>query len=295
MNNIKVSPFLKWAGGKRQLLPVINDNLPPELKSGKISKYIEPFVGGGAVLFDLLQKYKFKEVIINDYNENLINLYKAIKNDANLIINNLGLISDEYLQLGEEHRKEYYYFIREAFNNASDDSIEKSVYFLFLNKTCFNGLYRVNSKNQFNVPHGRYKNPTILDKDGLINISKILSNVKITHGDFANVEQYVDDSTFVYLDPPYRPLNNTSSFTSYSSNGFDDNEQIRLANFFDILNEKRAKLMLSNSDPKNTDADDIFFDDLYEKYNITRVEAKRAINSNPDGRGKLTELLITNY
>ncbi|MFW5649749.1 MAG: DNA adenine methylase [Candidatus Alkaliphilus sp. MAG34] len=295
MNNIKVSPFLKWAGGKRQLLPVINDNLPPELKSGKINKYIEPFVGGGAVLFDLLQKYKFKEVIINDYNENLINLYKAIKNDANLIINNLGLISDEYLQLGEEHRKEYYYFIREAFNNASDDSIEKSVYFLFLNKTCFNGLYRVNSKNQFNVPHGRYKNPTILDKDGLINISKILSNVKITHGDFANVEQYVDDSTFVYLDPPYRPLNNTSSFTSYSSNGFDDNEQIRLANFFDILNEKRAKLMLSNSDPKNTDADDIFFDDLYEKYNITRVEAKRAINSNPDGRGKLTELLITNY
>ncbi|MGB4312375.1 MAG: DNA adenine methylase [Natronincolaceae bacterium] len=295
MNNIKVSPFLKWAGGKRQLLPVINDNLPPELKSGKINKYIEPFVGGGAVLFDLLQKYKFKEVIINDYNENLINLYKAIKNDANLIINNLGLISDEYLQLGEEHRKEYYYFIREAFNNASDDSIEKSVYFLFLNKTCFNGLYRVNSKNQFNVPHGRYKNPTILDKDGLINISKILSNVKITHGDFANVEQYVDDSTFVYLDPPYRPLNNTSSFTSYSNNGFDDNEQIRLANFFDILNEKRAKLMLSNSDPKNTDADDIFFDDLYEKYNITRVEAKRAINSNPDGRGKLTELLITNY
>jgi len=295
MNNIKVSPFLKWAGGKRQLLPVINDNLPPELKSGKINKYIEPFVGGGAVLFDLLQKYKFKEVIINDYNENLINLYKAIKNDANLIINNLGLISDEYLQLGEEHRKEYYYFIREAFNNASDDSIEKSVYFLFLNKTCFNGLYRVNSKNQFNVPHGRYKNPTILDKDGLINISKILSNVKITHGDFANVEQYVDDSTFVYLDPPYRPLNNTSSFTSYSNNGFDDNEQIRLANFFDILNEKKAKLMLSNSDPKNTDADDIFFDDLYEKYNITRVEAKRAINSNPDGRGKLTELLITNY
>ncbi|MDI9476857.1 MAG: DNA adenine methylase [Natronincolaceae bacterium] len=295
MNNIKVSPFLKWAGGKRQLLPVINDNLPPELKSGKINKYIEPFVGGGAVLFDLLQKYKFKEVIINDYNENLINLYKAIKNDANLIINNLGLISDEYLQLGEEHRKEYYYFIREAFNNASDDSIEKSVYFLFLNKTCFNGLYRVNSKNQFNVPHGRYKNPTILDKDGLINISKILSNVKITHGDFANVEQYVDDSTFVYLDPPYRPLNNTSSFTSYSNNGFDDNEQIRLANFFDILNGKKAKLMLSNSDPKNTDADDIFFDDLYEKYNITRVEAKRAINSNPDGRGKLTELLITNY
>ena len=199
------------------------------------------------------------------------------------------------MQLGEEHRKEYYYFIREAFNNASDDSIEKSVYFLFLNKTCFNGLYRVNSKNQFNVPHGRYKNPTILDKDGLINISKILSNVKITHGDFANVEQYVDDSTFVYLDPPYRPLNNTSSFTSYSNNGFDDNEQIRLANFFDILNGKKAKLMLSNSDPKNTDADDIFFDDLYEKYNITRVEAKRAINSNPDGRGKLTELLITNY
>ncbi len=295
MNDINVSPFLKWAGGKRQLLPIINDNLPPELKSGKINRYIEPFVGGGAVLFDLLQKYEFKAIIINDLNVDLINLYKVVKNDVTTLINKLSVISDEYLLLDKDARKKYFYSARKKFNNVPSGSIEKSVYLMFLNKTCFNGLYRVNRKNQFNVPHGRYKNPTILDKEKLINVSLALKNVKIMHGDFADIEKYVDDKTFLYLDPPYRPLNNTSNFTSYSNNGFNDEEQIRLASFYDLLNRKGAKLMLSNSDPKNTNKNDSFFDDLYDKYNICRVNAKRSINSNSSRRGELTELLITNY
>lgn len=293
--NKNIYPFVKWAGGKRQLLPIINENLPTELFNGKITKYVEPFVGGGAVLLDLIQKFEFEQVIINDLNLDLINLYKAIKYDVNTLINKLEIIAKEYLNLDTDKRAEYYYHIRNLFNSTPSGNIDKSVYLLFLNKTCFNGLYRVNSKNEFNVPHGRYKNPTILDKGNLISISKVLANVEILQGDFTNVREYVDEKTFVYFDPPYRPLNSTSNFTSYSNNDFNDEEQIRLANFFDDLNERNAKLMLSNSDPKNTDENDDFFDKLYNKYNIRRVHAKRVINSNSKGRGFITELLITNY
>lgn len=295
MEFTNISPFLKWAGGKRQLLPVINDNLPAELKSGQIDTYIEPFVGGGAVLFDLLQNYQLQNIIINDLNVNLINLYQVIQNNISGLINKLNTISNEYLNLDEEARKEYFYIIRDKYNNTPDGTLDKSVYLMFLNKTCFNGLYRVNMKNQFNVPHGKYKNPTILDREKLLNISKALSNVKIMHGDFTIIKAYADNKTFVYLDPPYRPLSNTSSFTSYSNNDFNDDEQIRLANFFGSLDEKGARLMLSNSDPKNTNKDDSFFDDLYKDFNIYRVEAKRSINSKSSARGKLSELLITNY
>ncbi|NLY77257.1 MAG: DNA adenine methylase [Tissierellia bacterium] len=291
----KIYPFVKWAGGKRQLLPIINENLPSELLSGKITKYIEPFVGGGAVLFDLIQKFEFEQIVINDFNLDLINLYKAIKYDVDTLINKLEIIVEEYLNLDTDMRAEYYYNIRKLFNNTPSGSIDKSVYLLFLNKTCFNGLYRVNSKNEFNVPHGKYKNPTILDKDNLISVSNALSNVDILQGDFTNVRDFVDEKTFVYFDPPYRPLNSTSNFTSYSDNDFNDDEQIRLANFFNELNEKNAKLMLSNSDPKNIDENDEFFDKLYSKYNIMRVHAKRVINSKSSGRGIITELLIINY
>lgn len=295
MYNKNISPFLKWAGGKRQLLPLINKNLPGELKLGKVHTYIEPFVGGGALLFDLMQKYKFENIIINDYNTDLINLYKAIKEKVDLMIEKLSVISNEYLELDNERRKRYYYNIRESYNNTSSGNIEKSVYLLFLNRTCFNGLYRVNSKNKFNVPHGRYKNPAILNEEKLLDISESLKNVTILNDDFIIIEEYVDSKSFVYFDPPYRPLNDTSNFTSYSNNGFNDDEQIRLAKYFDSLNKKGAKLMLSNSDPKNIDINDDFFDELYGKYNISRVDAKRAINSNSDGRGKITELLVTNY
>lgn len=295
MTKINARPFLKWAGGKRQLLPIINKNLPKELKDNKINKYIEPFVGGGAVLFDLISKYDFNEIIINDYNQDLMNLYRDIKKNVYELISKLEILSTNYLNLDSKERADYYYSIRKIYNETPEGTVEKSACLIFLNKTCFNGLYRVNSKNLFNVPHGRYKNPMILDKENLLNVSTVLSKVNIMNGDFSIISHLVDDKTFVYFDPPYRPLNNTSSFTSYAKNGFDDNEQIRLANLFHKLNNKGSKLLLSNSDPKNVDENDMFFDNLYSNYNILRVNAKRTINSNSKGRGTITELLIKNY
>lgn len=296
MNDHRAKPFVKWAGGKRQLLPIINDNLPKELKNKELNKYIEPFVGGGAVLFDIISQYKFEQIIINDYNEDLMNLYNHIKNNKDKIINELKNLSDTYLSLNDDDRKNYYYKARELFNSEKSGTITKSVLFIFLNRTCFNGLYRVNSSGKFNVPYGSYKNPTILDIDNIVKVSEALSNVTILNGDFSIIEKYVDEKTFVYFDPPYRPLSVTSSFTSYEKNNFNDEEQIRLANFYKYLhNEKHAKLMLSNSDPKNINENDDFFDILYKGFNIKRVEAKRAINSDRNGRGKITELLITNY
>lgn len=297
MTNKGPYPFLKWAGGKRQLLPVINENLPKELLDNKINKYIEPFVGGGAVLFDLVQRYEFKEIIINDYNKDLINLYIHIRDRLDLLIEKLCIISEEYLALDDENRKEYYYKIRNLYNIPVEESILKSAYLLFLNRTCFNGLYRVNSKGLFNVPPGKYKNPTILDESNLRNVSRILQSVTILQGDFSNIKPYVDDKTFVYFDPPYRPLSNTSNFTSYSANEFDDDEQRRLGSLFDELHLKDAKLLLSNSNPKNLDIEDNFFDALYPNppYNTIEVEANRMINSKSNGRGKITELLIKNY
>lgn len=296
MNDHRAKPFVKWAGGKRQLLPIINDNLPKELKNKELNKYIEPFVGGGAVLFDIISQYKFEQIIINDYNEDLMHLYNHIKNNKDKIINELKNLSDTYLSLNDDDRKNYYYKARELFNSEKSGTITKSVLFIFLNRTCFNGLYRVNSSGKFNVPYGSYKNPTILDIDNIVKVSEALSNVTILNGDFSIIEKYVDEKTFVYFDPPYRPLSVTSSFTSYEKNDFNDEEQIRLANFYKYLhNEKHAKLMLSNSDPKNINENDDFFDILYKGFNIKRVEAKRAINSDRNGRGKITELLITNY
>lgn len=296
MNDHRAKPFVKWAGGKRQLLPIINDNLPKELKNKELNKYIEPFVGGGAVLFNIISQYKFEQIIINDYNEDLMHLYNHIKNNKDKIINELKNLSDTYLSLNDDDRKNYYYKARELFNSEKSGTITKSVLFIFLNRTCFNGLYRVNSSGKFNVPYGSYKNPTILDIDNIVKVSEALSNVTILNGDFSIIEKYVDEKTFVYFDPPYRPLSVTSSFTSYEKNDFNDEEQIRLANFYKYLhNEKHAKLMLSNSDPKNINENDDFFDILYKGFNIKRVEAKRAINSDRNGRGKITELLITNY
>mgnify|MGYP003878188257 CR=1 FL=1 len=299
----KVKPFIKWAGGKGQLIPIISNNLPVELKENKIKKYIEPFVGGGAVLFYLLQNYSFEQIIINDINEDLINLYRVIKSRVSELIFELKKISDEYLVLDNENRKNYYYAIRDKYNQELLDKLKKSAYFIFLNKTCFNGLYRVNKKGEFNVPYGKYANPLILDENNLLNVSKNLQNVQILNGDFEIIESYVDEDTFVYFDPPYRPLNTTSSFTSYQTNDFNDEEQRRLATFYHKLNNKGAKLMLSNSDPKNVDENDDFFELLYksndikgsEKISINRIEASRSINSKGNGRGKIYELLILNY
>lgn len=298
-NNNIVKPFVKWAGGKGQILPEITEKYPIDLGI-KLNRYCEPFVGGGAVLFDLLSKYQFDEVLINDINVELINTYSQIKKHVNELINELAELQNKYIPMDTENRKIFYYNKRNRFNHLKingDETVntEKAALFIFLNKTCFNGLFRVNSQGIFNVPMGSYKNPLICDKENLKNINKILENVDIRHGDFKNCETFINKKTFVYIDPPYRPITRTSSFTAYAESNFDDNEQIELGNFINRIHKKRAKILISNSDPKNTDKNDNFFDTLYAVYNIDRIFAKRMINCNADKRGDITELLITNY
>ena len=294
-NKLFVRPFVKWAGGKTQIIPEIDKRLPIELKKGKKMRYIEPFVGSGAVLFHILNNYNIKDAFIIDLNKDLITLYNVIKNNISELINYLKKIENEYKKLPEYKRKEYYYMKREEYNKSKENKIMKAALLMFLNKTCYNGLYRVNSKGEFNVPFGRYKNPKILDEENLINVSKILQKVEIIHGDFEISREFVDNNSLIYFDPPYRPLSNTSNFTSYSQNTFDDNEQIRLKHFFDYITSLGAKGILSNSDPKNTDPNDNFFDELYKGYIIERIYAKRMINSKGKNRGFITELLIRNY
>lgn len=297
-NRIECKPFIKWVGGKGQLLSEINKLYPVELGKN-INKYAEIFLGGGAVLFDILSKYKLDEVYISDKNLELINTYKSIRDNVDILIKSLKEMEEQYIPLNNEDRKIYYYEKREEYNslkiNSEVNNIEKAILFIFLNKTCFNGLYRVNKKGKFNVPMGAYKKPKICDEENLKNVSLTLRNVKIVYADYRESEKFIDDKTFVYIDPPYRPLNITSSFTSYTENDFNDKEQIELAEYINVLNKKGAKIVISNSDPKNNDIDDNFFDKLYKNYNINRVKATRMLNSNASLRGAINELLITNY
>lgn len=294
-----MKPFIKWAGGKTQLLPDIRAKYPKEL--GKtMTKYCEPFIGGGAVLFDILSNYEIKEILINDINKELTNTYSQIKNNLEHLLNELSTMQKSFWGMNTEQRKVYYYEKREKFNylkvNEDEEiNFEKAALFIFLNKTCFNGLFRVNKKGLFNVPIGAYKMPLICDKDNLTEISKVLQKVKITTGDYKQTLDFIDENTFVYIDPPYRPISETSSFTSYAETNFDDNEQIALGQFVDRATRKGAKLVVSNSDPKNNNKDDSFFDELYAKYNILRINAKRMINCNASSRGDIKELLISNY
>ena len=297
-DRIECKPFIKWVGGKGQLLSEINKLYPVELGKN-INKYAEIFVGGGAVLFDILSKYKLDEVYISDKNLELINTYKSIKDDVDILIKSLKKMEEEYIPLDDENRKIYYYEKRQEYNNLKIDieknNIGKASIFIFLNKTCFNGLYRVNKKGEFNVPMGAYKNPKICDEENLKNVSMALKNVKIVYADYRESKGFIDEKTFVYIDPPYRPLNPTSSFTSYTENDFSDKEQIELAEYIDILTKKGARIVISNSDPKNNNINDIFFDELYKNYSINRVKATRMVNSNASLRGAINELLITNY
>ena len=297
-DRIECKPFIKWVGGKGQLLSEINKLYPVELGKN-INKYAEIFLGGGAVLFDILSKYKLDEVYISDKNLELINTYKSIRDNVDILIKSLKEMEEQYIPLNNEDRKIYYYEKREEYNslkiNSEMNNIEKAILFIFLNKTCFNGLYRVNKKGKFNVPMGAYKKPKICDEENLKNVSLTLRNVKIVYADYRESEKFIDDKTFVYIDPPYRPLNITSSFTSYTENDFNDKEQIELAEYINVLNKKGAKIVISNSDPKNNDIDDNFFDELYDNYNINRVKATRMLNSNASLRGAINELLITNY
>ncbi len=290
-------PFLKWAGGKGQLLEVLKKKLPQRMGT-EISKYAEPFVGGGAFLFDLINTYKFKEVYINDNNRELINVYEVVKNFCDILIFELRDLEDQYNILPEEEQQILYYEKRECYNNLelnAETSVKKASLFIFLNKSCFNGIYRVNKSGKFNVPFGKRRTINICDIENLHKTSELLQKVIMRSCDYHDVLNFADSSTFVYFDPPYRPLNATSSFTAYTEGDFSDEDQIELAALFKKLSEKGVKVMLSNSDPKNVNENDDFFDDLYCGYHIMRVNASRAINSVGSKRGKIKELLITNY
>ena len=265
----------------------------------RIEKYCEPFVGGGAVLFDVLQKSHPEQVLINDINAELINTYAQIKNNCEEMISQLSDLQNNYKEHSLDENKAFFYSKRDRYNelkvNGNDtENLEKAALFIFLNKTCFNGLYRVNSKGLFNVPFNSAKNPLLCDEENLRACSELLQNVEMTVGDYKECKNFIDEKTFVYIDPPYRPLTQTAAFTSYSENGFSDKEQSELAEFIKLISEKGAKVVASNSDPKNANENDNFFDELYSRFEIKRIFASRMINSNAKKRGAVSELLISN-
>ena len=266
-------PIVKWVGGKRQLMFELIKNMPKSY-----NRYFEPFIGGGALFFELQPEQAY----ISDLNEELINLYSVVRDNVDELIKDLSK---------HEVSKEYFLEIRnidrtEQYTELSD--VERASRFIYLNRTCFNGMYRVNSQGQFNVPFGHYKNPRIIDENNLLNCSELLKKTEIKCADFSEILTKVKKGDLVYFDPPYVPLNDTSSFTSYTKDGFDINMQFKLRDVCDELDNKGVKFMLSNSDTK-------LVNELYVNYEIKKVFASRQINANADGRGKITEVLVRNY
>ncbi len=293
----KAKPFIKWVGGKSQLIEQLDAQLPADFDTWNDVTYIEPFVGGGAMLFYMLQKYSnIQHAVINDINSDLITCYQTVRDDSEELIESLRDIETAYLDLKtEEARKEFFLAVRDRYNEKNLDPIENTTKFFFLNRTCFNGLYRVNKKGLFNVPFGKYANPTICDPYTIRKDSILLQRVEILNGDFEATFDHANGNTLFYFDPPYRPLSDTSSFNDYAKEAFNDDAQIRLKEYCDRINDAGFKFMLSNSDCKGKNEEDNFFDLLYGDYKIKRVWASRNINSNPKKRGKLTEILVNNY
>ncbi|MBN1348349.1 Dam family site-specific DNA-(adenine-N6)-methyltransferase [candidate division KSB1 bacterium] len=304
MPESRAKPFLKWAGGKSQLLNAFVTYYPAELAHGSITNYFEPFLGAGAVFFYLAQKYRFKSAFLSDVNEELIVVFKVVQEQVEPLIEELDRFSRGFFKLDPPARKARFYEIREQYNsNRRRVSFKqfrrywilRAAQFIFLNKTCYNGLFRVNRDGLFNVPFGRYRNPCIVDADNLRNASRALGIAEITVADFEAIGSSTQEDAFIYYDPPYKPISRTARFTSYSRHNFDDHQQVRLAEFFKEMDRKGVKQMLSNSDPRNVDPDDGFFDELYAPFNIYRIPANRAINSDARKRGNINELVITNY
>lgn len=291
-------PILKWAGGKGQLIEEIIREIPKKFDK-VIDKYVEPFVGGGAILFYILSHYKVDEVYMSDVNSELINMYIAIRDNSEGVIKILKRYEETYLPLPDYERREFYYEKRDEFNQlmveANDaNSVLRASLFIFLNRTCFNGIYRVNKKGLFNVPMGVYKNPTICNVSNICAVSNALQNVNIQCCSYEQTEHLIDEKTFLYLDPPYRPLKGQGNFKSYTQGDFDDENQKDLAAYVKKADSKGAHFVLSNSDPKNVDPEDDFFDSLYGEYTLRRIDAKRMINSNSSSRGAIKEILVSN-
>lgn len=299
VTNNYAKPFIKWAGGKGQLLESLRNAYPVELGK-EITKYAEPFIGGGAVLFDILNNYDgIEEAYISDINTELIATYKSIRDSVDELIEILDGYQKYHLSLDMDARKDYFIENRNMYNeqitSRNPEPLAVASLFIYLNKTCFNGLYRVNSKGLFNVPSGVYKNPMICDADNLRNVSEKLQKVRIENKGYAESWDFIDENTFVYFDPPYRPLTESSSFTSYTEFCFNDDDQRALADYVHRLCDKGVKVAVSNSDPKNVNPEDNFFDDLYSFATVHRVQANRMINSKGTGRGKISEILVVNY
>jgi DNA adenine methylase len=305
----RAKPFLKWAGGKTQLFPKINHLISQATRNWPNFTYVEPFVGGGAVLFQVLRTYsQVSSAIINDLNPDLIDVYRAVRDQVAELIEQLAILEEHYFGLPlPAQRRAYFLQIRENYNQNRHQisNAEKAAYFIFLNKTCFNGLYRVNSKGKFNVPFGRHAQPTLCDRATLLADSALLQKVTLLSGDYAQTLAYVTGgvhtrgvhtrNTLFYLDPPYRPISSTANFNTYAKEAFDDREQMRLRNYCDQFHAYGHRFILSNSDPKNLHPQDSFFDDLYRDYSIRRIPARRFINSNAQKRGPVNELLIANF
>jgi DNA adenine methylase len=297
-------PFLKWAGGKRQLLNLFQQLYPPALKANKIKNYYEPFLGSAAVFFDIVQKYKIENAFLYDVNPELVLTYKVIQEQPVKLIECLMGIQKKYLRLDNEKRTAYYYKQRTLFNRQlskidfdrfNEAWITRAAQTIFLNRTCYNGLFRVNAKGAFNTPAGNYSRPVICDTANLMAVSKLLQTATIKRADYSQILKDLQPKAFVYFDPPYRPLSKTAAFTAYSQFAFGDTQQQELAALFAKLHKKKVAVMLSNSDPANFGVKDAFFDDLYRNFAITRVPAKRLINSNAALRGTINEIVVTNY
>ena len=294
---VPAKPFIKWAGGKGQLLEQLSALLPKDIKDRQGLVYVEPFVGGGAMLFYMLSNYtNITHAIVNDLNGDLVKTYKAIRDCPDELIRELSKMQKAFYACHtEDERKQLFLSKRERYNTRNAGDIETAALFIFLNRTCFNGLYRVNSKGLYNVPFGKAEKPLICDEETIRADSKLLQKVEILNGDFEDVGKRVKGRAFYYFDPPYRPLTQTASFTAYSKEGFGDDQQKRLADFCRQLDKDGHQWLLSNSDPHNTNPNDMFFEEIFKGFDIHRVSASRMINSKSDGRGKISELAIRNY
>lgn len=294
---LEAKPFIKWVGGKGQLLQQLDDLLPAHFREWHDVTYIEPFIGGGAMLFYMLSHYpNIQRAVINDINPDLVTAYRTIKERPEELIDTLQALQDSYYALEtEEQRKAFYLARRDVYNQEQLDAIENTALFIFLNRTCFNGLYRVNKSGGFNVPFGKYHRPKICDAPTITADSALLQKVDILYGDFAETLQEARGHTLFYFDPPYRPLSSTSSFNEYTKQSFNDDSQRRLKCFCDQIHEAGHAFMLSNSDGSGANSEDTFMDTLYQDYIIARVSASRSINANPQKRGKITEILVRNY
>lgn len=302
---VKARPFLKWAGGKGQLLNQFEDYYPSDLRNRKIKKYSEPFLGGGAVFFEVMQRFNVETAYVSDINKDLVLTYWVIQQKPEQLIDFLQQLQEQYDYTKQEERNDLFLTVREHFNQQrfeinykkiTDNWVPRAAQLIFLNKTCFNGLFRLNSKGEFNVPYGKYLNPTILDEANIWAVSDVLQRTEMAIANYVACYDKVDNHSFVYFDPPYRPLSKTASFTGYAGNNFSDKEQTQLAEFFRKLDEeKNVKMMLSNSDPKNENPTDDFFENIFTGYHFYRVSANRAINCISEKRGAIKEILITNY